>query len=78
KLGRWVDKPKVPFLWRLTMRSGESRVWPALLRPALSKPFITLVVSVGALLLLAVPALDMKLKQPGSDDLSRSIAVVRA
>ncbi|MGV9899049.1 MMPL family transporter [Streptomyces tendae] len=78
KLGRWVDKPKVPFLWRLTMRSGESRVWPALLRPALSKPFITLVVSVGALLLLAVPALDMKLKQPGSDDLSRDIAVVRA
>jgi RND superfamily putative drug exporter len=78
KLGRWVDKPKVPFLWRLTMRSGESRVWPALLRPALSKPLITLVVSVGALLLLAVPALDMKLKQPGSDDLSRDIAVVQA
>ncbi|MFI7890555.1 MMPL family transporter [Streptomyces sp. CACIS-1.16CA] len=78
KLGRWVDKPKVPFLWRLTMRSGESRVWPALLRPALSKPFITLVVSVGALLLLAVPALDMKLKQPGSDDLSRDIPVVQA
>ncbi|WP_433340088.1 MMPL family transporter [Streptomyces sp. CA-253872] len=78
KLGRWVDKPKVPFLWRLTMRSGESRVWPALLRPALSKPFVTLVVSVGALLLLAVPALGMKLKQPGSDDLSRDIAVVQA
>ncbi|RCG16774.1 MMPL family transporter [Streptomyces diacarni] len=78
KLGRWVDKPKVPFLWRLTMRSGESRVWPALLRPALSKPFITLVVSVGALLLLAVPALDMELKQPGSDDLSRDIPVMQA
>ncbi|MDF4250697.1 MMPL family transporter [Streptomyces sp. WMMB303] len=78
KLGRWVDKPKVPVLWRLTLRPGESRVWPALLRPALSRPLTTLVVSVGALLLLAAPALGMKLKQPGSDDLSRDIPVVRA
>ncbi|OEU97735.1 RND transporter [Streptomyces qinglanensis] len=78
KLGRWVDKPKVPVLWRLTLRPGESRVWPALLHPALSRPLTTLVVSVGALLLLAAPALGMKLKQPGSDDLSRDIPVVRA
>ncbi|BAU81417.1 RND superfamily drug exporter-like protein [Streptomyces laurentii] len=77
-LGPWVDRPRVPFLWRLTPRSGESRLWPALLKPALARPALTLVVSVGALLLLAVPALDMKLKQPGSDDLSRDIAVVRA
>ncbi|GAA3353896.1 hypothetical protein GCM10017744_009290 [Streptomyces antimycoticus] len=51
-----VDRPRVPFLWRLTMRSGESRVWPVLLRPALLKPALTLVVSIGALLLLALPA----------------------
>lgn len=78
KLGSWVDRPKVPLLWRLTMRSGESRVWPVLLKPALSKPWLTLIVSAGAMVLLALPALDMKLKQPGSDDLSRDIAVVRA
>ncbi|MFF9221845.1 MMPL family transporter [Streptomyces viridosporus] len=78
KLGRWVDRPRVPFLWRLTMRSGDSKLWPVLLRPALVRPVLTLVVSVGALLLLALPALDMKLKQPGSDDLSRDIPVVQA
>ncbi|MEU1132239.1 MMPL family transporter [Streptomyces sp. NPDC005900] len=78
KLGNWVDRPKVPLLWRLTMRSGDSRVWPVLLRPALSKPWLTLVVSIGAMALLALPAMDMKLKQPGSDDLSRDIAVVQA
>ncbi|MER7831605.1 MMPL family transporter [Streptomyces sp. NPDC095602] len=78
KLGRWVDRPKVPLLWRLTMRSGESRLWPLMLRPALVRPVLTLVVSVGALLALALPALDMKLKQPGSDDLSRDIPVVQA
>ncbi|ROP30712.1 MMPL family transporter [Couchioplanes caeruleus] len=78
KLGRWVDRPKVPFLWRLTMRSGPSRVWPKLLRPALSHPVLTLIVSVGALLALAAPALDMRLKQSSTEDLSRDIAVVRA
>ncbi|MFI6414449.1 MMPL family transporter [Streptomyces sp. NPDC050585] len=78
KLGRWVDRPKVPLLWRLTMRSGESRLWPLMLRPALVRPVLTLVMSVGALLALALPALDMKLKQPGSDDLSRDIPVVQA
>ncbi|MFE7547525.1 MMPL family transporter [Streptomyces gardneri] len=78
KLGRWVDRPKVPLLWLLTMRSNESRLWPVLLRPALVRPVLTLVVSVGALLALALPALDMKLKQPGSDDLSRDIPVVQA
>nr|AGS49263.1 hypothetical protein [uncultured bacterium esnapd1.2] len=78
KLGRWVDRPKVPFLWRLTMRSGRSRVWPKLLRPALAHPVLTLIVSVGALLAMAVPALDMKLKQSSSEDLSRDIAVIRA
>ncbi|WP_223887032.1 MMPL family transporter [Streptomyces viridosporus] len=62
----------------MTMRSGDSKLWPVLLRPALVRPVLTLVVSVGALLLLALPALDMKLKQPGSDDLSRDIPVVRA
>ncbi|MFB7612249.1 MMPL family transporter [Streptomyces gardneri] len=78
KLGSWVDRPKVPLLWLLTMRSNESRLWPVLLRPALVRPVLTLVVSVGALLALALPALDMKLKQPGSDDLSRDIPVVQA
>ncbi|MGW5675822.1 hypothetical protein ACWEV4_12200 [Streptomyces sp. NPDC003860] len=78
KLGGWADRPRVPFLWRLTMRTGESTLWPALLWPALVKPVITLVGSIGALLLLALPALDMKLKQSGSDDLSRDIPVVRS
>ncbi|MEU8342265.1 MMPL family transporter [Spirillospora sp. NPDC048832] len=78
KLGRWTDRPRIPVLWRLTLRRGESRLWPVLLRPALDHPAATLAVSTGLLLLLAAPALDMRLKQPGSDDLSRDIAVVRS
>ncbi|MFD0901056.1 MMPL family transporter [Actinomadura sediminis] len=78
KLGPRVDRPRIPVLWRLTMRSRESRVWPVLLRPALRRPGLTLAVSTLALLLAALPALDLRLKQPGADDLPRDVPVVRA
>ena len=85
KLGRWVDRPRVPVLWRLTAarvgRDGQPkppRLWPALLRPALRHPRVTLVVSVGLLLALAAPALGMQLKFPGMEDLPRTTPVMQA
>ncbi|MEH1102443.1 MMPL family transporter [Micromonospora sp. CPCC 205561] len=85
KLGRWVDRPRVPLLWRLTAprtgRHGEPvapRFWPAVLRPALRAPVATLVISVGLLLVLAAPALGMKLKFPGMEDLPRSTPAMQA
>src|SRR5262249_45061740 len=84
KLGRWVDRPRVPFLWRLTQsrpaKHGEQgpRFWPAVLRPALRHPAATLVVSVGLLLALALPALGMKLTFPGMQDLPRTTAAMQA
>ncbi|MEU7585185.1 MMPL family transporter [Micromonospora sp. NPDC049230] len=85
RLGRWVDRPRVPLLWRLTAprtdRHGEPRpprLWPAVLRPALRAPVVTLVISVGLLLALAAPALGMKLKFPGSEDLPRTTPAMQA
>ncbi|HEX2133730.1 MAG TPA: MMPL family transporter [Actinophytocola sp.] len=77
KLGRFVDRPRVPLLWRLTNRTGPPRVWTALLRPALRYPLVTLVVTVAALGALAWPALDLNLKSSGDDDLPRGIPVMR-
>jgi putative drug exporter of the RND superfamily len=77
KLGRRVDRPRVPLLWRLTNRTGPPRVWPKLLRPALRFPLVTLVLSVTALGALALPALDMKLKSSEAEDLPRSIPVMQ-
>ena len=84
KLGRWVDRPRVPVLWRLTAPAPAGRaaqpprLWPALLRPALRHPLVTLVVSVGLLLALAAPALGMKLKFPGMEDLPRTTPAMQA
>jgi RND superfamily putative drug exporter len=78
KLGRRVDRPRVPLLWRLTNRQGPPKVWPALLRPALKYPAVTLLVSAGAMVALALPALNMTLRAGGEDTLPRSIPVVSA
>ncbi|MGK5672062.1 MMPL family transporter [Micromonospora sp. URMC 106] len=84
KLGRWVDRPRVPLLWRLTAprtgRHGEAkpRFWPAVLKPALRAPVATLVISVGLLLALAAPALGMKMKFPGMEDVPRSTSAMQA
>ncbi|WP_304598504.1 MMPL family transporter [Plantactinospora sp. BC1] len=76
-LGRWVDRPRVPFLGRRIERAGRSRFWSAVLRPALRWPAPTLLVAVLALLALAAPALDMRLARPTSADLPRSIPILR-
>jgi RND superfamily putative drug exporter len=78
KLGRTVDRPRVPLLWRLTNRTGAPRGWPVLLRPALRHPLATLLVSVVALLALALPALGMQLKNTGTDELPRTIPAMRS
>jgi RND superfamily putative drug exporter len=79
KLGRWVDRPRVPLLWRLTARrNGPGRFWPFVLRPALRWPLPTLIVSVGLLLALAAPALGMQLKFPGTEDLPRTTPAMQA
>jgi RND superfamily putative drug exporter len=82
KLGRWVDRPRVPFLWRLTARrigaEEGSRVWRRLLTPALRWPVATLLVSVLALLAVAAPALGMRLKFVGTEDLPRTTPAMQA
>jgi RND superfamily putative drug exporter len=82
KLGRWVDRPRIPFLWRLSAaRQGADtrpRFWSAILRPALRYPAVTLVLSAGALLALAVPAAGMTLKLAGIQDVPRSTPVMQA
>ncbi|GAA0925236.1 MMPL family transporter [Kribbella koreensis] len=78
KLGRWVDRPRIPLLWRLTANKSQPRFWPTVLKPALKHPVATLLVSVTALLAVASPALGMTLKFPGTEDLPRDTAVMKA
>ena len=79
KLGRAVDRPRVPLIWRLTNRGTDApRLWPALLRPALRAPRTTLVLTLAGMAALAAPALGMSLKLPGIEDFPRSIPIMQS
>ncbi|MGH3860626.1 MMPL family transporter [Actinokineospora sp.] len=79
KLGRWIDRPRVPLVWRLSARSnGEPRFWKAILKPSLRRPGVALVVAGGALVALAIPAAGMTLNSPSDADLPRSIPIMQS
>jgi RND superfamily putative drug exporter len=75
KLGDRIDKGRIPLLSR---RSGdESRVWGWVLDRVLARPWVSALVSAGALLALAVPTLHLHTQLPSFTDLPKSIAIVR-
>ncbi|MBW9207267.1 MMPL family transporter [Mumia sp. zg.B17] len=76
KLGRWVDRPRIPLLWRLNRRIGEGGISKRLIRPVLARPKTSLLVSVGLLLALSAPALGMKLHEGTIDTLPQELPAV--
>jgi RND superfamily putative drug exporter len=78
KLGHRVDRPRVPFLWRLTQRSGPPRLWPALLRPAARAPGKVLAITVAALVALGLAALTLNVRWESTGDLPRSMPVMQS
>jgi RND superfamily putative drug exporter len=77
KLGRWVDRPRVPLLWRLSRRIGPGGISRRILGPVMRHPKSALVVSTAALAALAVPALGMKIDDGGLTTLPKDIPTVQ-
>jgi RND superfamily putative drug exporter len=74
KLGDRVEWGRLPFLGS----NRESRIWRAVLRPALRYPKITVVGAVALLLAIAAPALHMHTRDDGVGDAPQSLPVVKA
>jgi uncharacterized membrane protein YdfJ with MMPL/SSD domain len=74
KLGDRVEWGRLPFLGS----NRESRIWRAVLRPALRYPKITVVGAVALLLAIAAPALHMHTRDDGVSDAPQSLPVVKA
>jgi RND superfamily putative drug exporter len=74
KLGDRVMWGRLPFLGS----NRESRIWRAVLRPALRYPKITVVGAVALLLAIAAPALHMHTRDDGVGEAPRNLPVVKA
>ncbi|MET7400821.1 MMPL family transporter [Dactylosporangium sp. NPDC005572] len=74
-LGDRVDLVRIPGLYR---KRAEGRVWSAILRLVLRRPLISALLATAALGLLAFPALDLRTKGEGVEDLSPSAPITKA
>jgi RND superfamily putative drug exporter len=78
RLGDGVDRGRVPFVSRLRRDDGEGRIWGAIIDRVLRRPLLSAVLAGGFLLVLALPALQLKLAQGGPDTFPKSLTAVQA
>ncbi len=76
-LGRWVDRPRLPLLWRLNARIGRTGISRRLVAPVVRHPVVALLLGGVAVAALAAPAFGMKVHESNLDTLPHSIPEVQ-
>src|SRR5689334_6410192 len=69
-LGSRIDRGRIPFLPHLQTETSGSRFWPAVVDRVLRRPLLSAVLSAGALVALAAPALRLHAAKPSNEALS--------
>ncbi|GAA1894453.1 MMPL family transporter [Streptomyces durmitorensis] len=67
-LGHRVDKGRIPWLGRRRTAAAESKVWARIARAVVHRPLVWGGAALLALLVVAFPALDMRLQDPSVTD----------
>jgi RND superfamily putative drug exporter len=75
-LGDRVEKGRVPLLGR-RRSTGESRLWSPIIGRVMRRPWLSLAVAGGAMVVLAIPALNMKIVVTSVDDLPQDLGVIK-
>ena len=77
RLGDKVERGRVPFVGRSRRDDGEGRVWGAIVDRVLARPALSAALSAGVLLVLAAPAVQLRLAAQGPDSFPDSIGVIK-
>jgi RND superfamily putative drug exporter len=76
KLGDRVEKGKIPYLHRLRRDGGDNRIWKKILAPVMRRPGIAAAVAGGALVVMALPVLNLHTAQSGLNAMPNSAPTV--
>jgi uncharacterized membrane protein YdfJ with MMPL/SSD domain len=76
-LGDRVEKGRIPFIGKRRNTAGDSRLWTALTGRVMRHPVLSIALAGGFLLLLAIPALQMKSVTSDVDQLPQDLAVIK-
>jgi uncharacterized membrane protein YdfJ with MMPL/SSD domain len=77
RLGDKVDRVRVPLVGRLRRDDGEGRIWGAIVDRVLRRPVLSVILAGGLLVALALPALQLRMVQPGPDTFPKSLPAVQ-
>ena len=74
-LGDRIDKGRIPFLSR-RRQAGESRFWAPIVERVMRRPWLSIAIAGGALVALAIPALNLRMVVSTPDDLPQDLPVI--
>jgi uncharacterized membrane protein YdfJ with MMPL/SSD domain len=75
-LGDRVDKGRIPIVGRSRCSAEHSRFWSAIVDRVMRRPWLSIVVAGGALLVLSIPALHLKTVNTGIEELPQGIGII--
>ena len=76
RLGDRVDRLHVPLVGRMRRSSGEGRIWGAVVDRVLRRPALSAAIAAGLLLLIALPAIQLRMADPSPDTYPAHLSVV--
>ena len=76
RLGDKVERGRVPLLGR-RRSDREGRIWGAIIDRVLRRPKLSAIVAGGLLVALAIPALQLRMVQPGPDTFPQHLSAVQ-
>jgi uncharacterized membrane protein YdfJ with MMPL/SSD domain len=77
RLGDNVDRVRIPFVSRLRRDDGEGRIWGGIVDRVMRRPGLSALLAGGFLVVLALPALQLRMAQPGPDTFPKSLPAVQ-